>query len=89
MYSTAPVKKIVGKFDVKSILKNNPTALWETCKAKAGMSEADFFRYFKGVEKGYAIEICNVKTFKPINPSTVIQNFSAPQSFRYVANIKI
>jgi predicted transcriptional regulator len=81
------VQEIVGKFDIKSILKNKPKAIWDTCKEKSSMNENDFFRYFDGAEKAYALEICNVKAFRPIKPSSIISNFSPPQSFRYVADI--
>jgi predicted transcriptional regulator len=83
MYSSAPVQKIVGRFKVKSIIENNPKDLWELCREKAGLDEKNFFKYFDGVDKGFAIEIGEIETFEPTEPSTLFSNFSPPQSFRY------
>ena len=41
------------------------------------------FCYFRGKEKGFAIEIGEVKAFDPINPKEVIPGFVPPQSFCY------
>lgn len=84
MYSTAPVKKIVGTFSVKSIIENNPKVLWDNYRDFSCLKETEFFNYFDGMEKGFAIEIKDVRTFKPFNPEVLIPNFYPPQSYRYV-----
>lgn len=89
IYSTSPVKKIVARFLIKQILEDSPEELWERCKRYSGIDEKDFFRYFRNKEKGFAIEITNLKFFRePIEPQSVIPNFTAPQSFRYIDDLE-
>jgi len=83
MYSTSPVKKIVGRFTVKSILEDSPKALWENYGDLSGLHETEFFEYFDGAEKGFAIEIAKAETLMPIDPKNLIPNFCPPQSYRY------
>ena len=83
MYSTSPVKKIVGVFTIESIIEDNPRKLWEKFKDFSCVEEEKFFEYFGRREKGFAIKIKEVKTFKPIDPKKLIPDFSPPQSFCY------
>ena len=83
IYSSSPEKKIVGAFMIKSIIENHPDQLWNECKDFSGIEEEDFFNYFGGKEKGFAIEIGDVEVFNPINPKDHIPDFVAPQSFCY------
>ena len=89
MYSTSPVKKIVGAFTVESIIEDHPEALWQKFKDSSGIEEKEFFAYFGSSRKGFAIKIKEVKAFKPIDPETVISDFSPPQSFCYVKKSKM
>lgn len=68
MYSTVPVGKIVGTFEVKKIIEDTPKMLWAKFKDAAGIEEADFFSYFEGVETGFAIEIKNAQFVEPYDP---------------------
>jgi predicted transcriptional regulator len=88
LYSTYPIKKIVGYFKVSAIEEGSPEELWAKFRASSGLSKKDFFEYFKNTNKGYAIRICNaVKLETPINPVELMPGFRAPQSFKYVNNI--
>ncbi|HOB43703.1 MAG TPA: hypothetical protein PKV78_04995 [Methanoculleus thermophilus] len=85
IYSSYPVKKIIGKFTVGKILEDRPDLLWETVKDQSGLDESDFFKYFTGKSKGFAIEIDVVTLFKnPIDPKKYSENFIPPQSFYYL-----
>ena len=86
MYSSYPVKKIVGKFLVEKILEDNPKALWESCKGFSGINEHSFFSYFDGVERGFAIEIKDVRMFQPIEPTLLRSDFHPPQSYCYLSD---
>ncbi len=85
IYSSSPVKKIVGKFEIGSIVEDKPKKLWKKLKNSAGIDKKEFFKYFSEVEKGFAIEI-KEKTFfdNPINPSEKYEDFTPPQSFYYL-----
>jgi len=87
IYSSHPVKKIIGKFTIADILEDHPDNLWDTVKDKSGLIESEFFNYFKGKSKGFAIEIDEFTQFKnPIDPKLHYENFTPPQSFCYINN---
>ncbi len=88
VYASAPVKQIVGKIYIETIIEDTPKNLWFNCKKYAGIDKQDFFKYFEGKEKGYAIKIKEYKSFdEPINPYNENTAFTAPQSFAYISNI--
>lgn len=84
MYSTSPVKKIVGIFKIDTIIEDTPKNLWDKLKRHSGVDNEKFFKYFNNCEKGYAIRIKEVKKIKPIDPTTLITNFHPPRSFSYI-----
>lgn len=86
MYSTSPIKKIVGSFTIDAIIEDEPIKLWRKCNDSSGVSESTFFNYFHNKRIGYAIKIKDVEYFQPINPYYIIPNFSPPQSFCYLEN---
>lgn len=85
IYSTSPVKKIIGKFRIGEILNDHPEELWEQLHEYSGLTKEDFYEYFSGKDKGYAIEIIDFELFEePIDPKKLLPNFVAPQSFQYL-----
>jgi len=85
IYSSSPVKKIVGYFTFESIIEDHPRTLWENFKEFSGIGEFEFFEYFKERDTGFAIEISQLELFdEPLDPKLLIPNFVAPQSFRYI-----
>lgn len=86
IYSSSPMKKIIGHFEIGEIISDNPKNLWEKCHEFAGISKKQFFEYFKNKEKGFAISIENPQKYNPsIDPFIEFDNFKAPQSFYYVS----
>jgi predicted transcriptional regulator len=83
IYSSSPVKRIVGEFSIKKIIENHPEQLWSECKDFSEVDADDFFDYFRGKEKGFAIEIGDVEVFDPLNPKDHIPDFVPPHSFCY------
>jgi len=87
IYSSAPVKRIVALFEISRIIEDHPSALWDQTRDHAGINDAEFFSYFAGRSRGYAIGIMNVKKFDtPIDPKEDIPGFVPPQSYCYVDN---
>ena len=86
VYSTSPVSKIVGSFEVEEIVEDSPEGIWEKCHRYAAIPEADFFRYFDGAETAFAIKITRMQRFAdPLDPRSLIVDFKPPQSFCYLA----
>jgi predicted transcriptional regulator len=85
IYSTSPVKKIVGTFTIETIIEDHPKALWKKFKDFSGISKNEFFNYFGANKKGYAIAIGEIEIFDcPSDPRIFIPDFVPPQSFRYI-----
>lgn len=85
VYSTRPVSKIVASFEISKIVEDHPKNLWYELSEYSGLREDEFFRYFDGCDKGFAIAIDNVEEFDPpLDPAELIPGFAPPQSFRYL-----
>ena len=85
IYSSAPVKRIIGYFMVGDIIEDHPDRLWVQFSEFSGLNDIEFFSYFNGNKKGFAIEIVNLEAFKnPVDPREIIPDFAAPQSFCYL-----
>jgi len=85
IYATMPIGKIVGEFEIDSIIEKHPDDLWEETKLFSGVSQDFYYQYFKGREKAFAIAITKLKEYKtPICPYKKYDNFYAPQSFKYI-----
>lgn len=89
VYESSPVKKIVGFFYVDRIVPGTAKDLWETFSDSGGITEEELVEYLGGSE-GCAICFSDFHIFKtPIDPNTVIDNFTAPQSFCYIDDKEI
>jgi predicted transcriptional regulator len=87
IYSSAPTKKIIGHFTLSKTIEKSPKELWKELRAVSGISERDFFQYFMGKKKGFAIKIDCLELFdEPIDPQKHIKNFIPPQSFCYLGD---
>lgn len=84
IYSTSPVKKIVGEFSIEKIIEGTPNELWNLSPNNTGISKEKFENYFSKKEKGYAIKIGRIKKYKQ---PKLLEEFSIklpPQSFLYL-----
>lgn len=86
IYSSCPVKKIVGCFEVGEIICESPIELWNSFSDVSGISEKDFFKYYEDSEEGFAIKIDNLQIFDEFIDMSQYEEFKAPQSFCYVEN---
>lgn len=85
IYSSSPIKKIMGVAKVKAIKIASPFATWEMTKHAAGISRRLFREYFQGVTTACAIEIEEITVLvSPIAPTEIDPAFKVPQSFCYV-----
>lgn len=84
VYASSPVKKVIGEFQIGSILNLNLKNLWKSTKEHGGIEEECFYQYFENKKKGYAIKIN--KTTKYKKPLCLRNDFdlSPPQSFLYL-----
>ncbi|MBN2858466.1 MAG: ASCH domain-containing protein [Candidatus Delongbacteria bacterium] len=84
VYSSSPVQKVIGEFEIETILKTNINDLWNLTEQGSGINKDFFFEYYKGRECGFAIKI--KKTLRYEEPLDLKKNFNLtpPQSFVYI-----
>lgn len=89
VYSSSPVKKIVGYFRIGKIIKDKPELLWNKFKQYSGINQEEFFEYFKDKDDGFAIEISQfVQFFNQLDPYLFFEEFVPPQSYMYCDNVQ-
>ena len=85
MYSTSPVKRIVGFFEPPVVHEDAPFRIWDKFGEHSGLTESEFFGYFKNSRQAFAIEIGRLIFFDaPLDPSHHFLAFRPPQSYRYL-----
>ncbi len=86
IYSTSPVKAMVGMVAIREVLKLPVEQIWSEFKETASIERDQFNGYFEGLEQGFALVFEDVKAFsRPLPLSELRKKFSfePPQSFLY------
>jgi predicted transcriptional regulator/DNA-binding XRE family transcriptional regulator len=86
IYSTAPIRALIGSVNIHKVEKMSITSLWERHGESASIDKEDFEAYFHNTDVGYALYISNPRTFsRPVDLSELNKKFGfcAPQSFLY------
>ncbi|MEP7264851.1 MAG: ASCH domain-containing protein [Bacteroidota bacterium] len=84
VYSSSPVQKIIGEFEIEKIITYNLKTLWNKTKKHSGISKDFFFQYFGDKECGFAIKIKNTKLYRTPKCIREDYNLFPPQSFLYL-----
>lgn len=85
VYSTAPVKSIVGAFEVAGQDTTSPRRLWDTYAPVSGIDREDFFRYYAHRLQGTGILVGKVLVpHTPLGLRDTLGITYPPQSFQYV-----
>lgn len=88
LYATSPIKAIVGYAFVQEILADEVIKLWKRFNGNSGVTQEDFFEYYKDYTIGYAIYLSHpVKLKKPLSLMAISSEMKSPQSFMYLNNI--
>ncbi|MDA3885141.1 MAG: ASCH domain-containing protein [Candidatus Delongbacteria bacterium] len=85
VYSSSPVQKVIGEFEIERILNNSINDLWNITEQESGINKEFFFEYYKGKETGFAIKIKEPKKYEI--PLDIKHDFNKtpPQSFVYIS----
>lgn len=87
IYSSMPVKQIVGYFTFSDIDEDTPANLWQKYQKVGGIAKDDFFSYYANNASGCALVIKSVTPFKQgKSPNEFVDDFVAPQSYIYLDN---
>ena len=84
IYSSFPEKKVVGEIIIDRIISLAPKSLWESYKNNLGISEKEYFKYYKNSKVAYAIKIKKVIKYKKELELKDFGMEKAPQSYQYI-----
>lgn len=87
IYSTSPVKAMVGTASIRDVLKLPVEQIWTEFESAAFIERQNFDKYFDGLDHGFALVFDNVKAFSRLLPLSELRKkfgFEPPQSFLYV-----
>lgn len=86
VYATKPYGKVVGEFEIETIIQDRPANIWNQTKDYSGTSKKFFNEYFAGRETGFAIQIKKFTAYEnPVSLNYFSDNIkTAPQSFCYI-----
>jgi len=84
VYASYPIKKVIGEFEIGTILHEEPQSLWKKTKDHAGITKKRFLDYFQNKAKGFAIEVKSTKIYDTPRPLSSVTVSSPPQSFMYL-----
>ncbi|QXE18285.1 ASCH domain-containing protein [Clostridium sp. 001] len=87
IYSTKPAGVFIGEFKVNKIVSGDVDKVWSKTNKKAGITYKYYKEYFKNNSVAYALKIDDLWIYDhPIDPSSILPDFKAPQSFCYLRN---
>jgi predicted transcriptional regulator len=88
IYSTSPIKKLVGFAIVKSVIKTNIKKLWQIAGKESCVNYDYFCNYFNGIEYGYGIELEKPVLLKQQIGLTQLRakKYMPPQSYMFVSD---
>ena len=84
VYSSSPEQKVIGEFEIETILSGTPDNIWIQTSFSSGITQEFYDEYFEGRDKAYAIKVASTKMYRKQKTLADFNVQSAPQSFAYV-----
>ena len=93
IYTTAPETRFNGFCRVTGVLQGSPETLWPQVEASAGVTRAEYRRYFGEASRAFGIQIERpVRLLAEVSleeSRRYAPNFRPPQSFRYLNSLDV
>ena len=86
VYSTDPIKKVIGEVLVVGTITKSPTRLWEDTKTESGITRSKYRLYFRGCKQAHAYQLGSVRIYTPPKELSEFGINHAPQSFVYISD---
>lgn len=83
VYSSSPVKQVIGEFEIERIINHDIDTLWGLTHQESGITEDYFYKYFADRLEGFAIQIKKAKKYRTPKCLRTDFNLFPPQSFAY------
>ena len=84
IYASSPISKVIGEFEIDSILSLETSELWERTMEHSGIDKDFYDSYFEGKKVAHAIKVKKVKRYFQHKELHEFDIKHAPQSFRYI-----
>lgn len=84
IYASAPIKRVVGEFEIKNVFSDDVDVIWNRTKKYSGITKAFYESYFQNRKKANAIQIGNIKKYEKTKLLSDYNIKQAPQSFCYL-----
>ncbi|OUC52246.1 hypothetical protein B7939_02155 [Eggerthia catenaformis] len=84
IYSTAPVKKIIGEAEVEKVLVDSLEKIWKITKDFSGIDKIFFDSYYHNKDYAVAYQLKNIIEYSSPRDLSEYGISSAPQSFQYI-----
>lgn len=84
IYSTSPIKKVVGEVQILEVLIDEKEKIWELTKEKSGIDKKFYDEYYKNKEVAVAYKIGKITKY---NIEKELSDYNInyyPQSFVYL-----
>lgn len=86
VYATQPVGSVIGWFRIAGIAESTPDGLWRRFRRDGAIRRGDYFDYFDGAARAYAIEIADpTEVAEPLLLDSLLAGLRAPQSYQYLS----
>lgn len=85
VYSTAPVRRIVGEFQIRQTLVGDPRDLWERVGHVGGIEEHAYFAYYGQSAVAAGLTVAGPRRYRrPVALDELDWQPTAPQSYSYL-----
>ena len=85
IYASAPIKRVVGEFEIDNVLSDNVDSVWEQTRNFSGITKEFYQSYFYQKKIANAIQIGNIVKFDKYKTLSDYKINQAPQSFCYIS----
>lgn len=84
IYSTAPVKKIIGEAEVEKVLVDSLEKIWKITKDFSGIDKIFFDSYYRDKDYAVVYQLKNIVEYAFPRDLSEYGISNAPQSFQYI-----
>jgi len=84
IYSTTPIKKVVGEAEIEEVLIDEPEIIWKKTKEESGIDKNFFDKYYENKNEAVAYKLKNVMKYRRPRELKDYGVSTAPQSFQYI-----
>ena len=85
IYASAPIKRVVGEFEIEDILSDDVNTIWERTKEYSGITKVFYTSYFQKKKTANAIRIGHLTRYEEAKSLSDYNVHQAPQSFCYIS----